>query len=199
MLCVNAQFNYNQNLEQCISVVLELNKMFNPNCFTKLVQIMKANLLNKMMVVALFLFVAGVANAQTIKYTWKDYGVAFSIPTTHEVKNSSGSEFTSGDNTTWLHMEPFKDYSETAKGMVDKIVRKEGYQVSGEGEYHSGGYDGYWARCSATTHPDWLYWVIGFIDPASDTNFYATIWWKKGNSNAYNIAYNISYSFKKMP
>jgi len=159
---------------------------------------MKKILFKSVMTLLLCSLLGLTAQAQTTTYTWDYYGVKFAIPNTHEIKNSTSAEFTSGDNLTWLHMEPYKDYSETAKGMVDKIAAEQNYTILGRGAYHSGGYDGYWIRCSAATHPDWYYWVIGFVDPNSDTNFYATIWWKKGNQTAYNIAYNMSYSFKKM-
>ena len=159
---------------------------------------MKNSSIQKIFLALSFCLFVSAAEAQTINYTWDQFGVKFAIPQTHEVKNSTASEFTSGDNLTWLHMEPYKDYSETAKGMVDRIAAENNYRILGQGAYTSGGYDGYWIRCSADTHPDWLYWVIGFIDPNSDTNFYATIWWKKGNTAAYNIAHKMSYSFQKM-
>jgi hypothetical protein len=136
--------------------------------------------------------------AQTKKYNWTKYGVSFSIPTTHEVKKNAADEFESGDDLTWIQMMPFKDSTQTAKGMIEEVAKAGGFTVEEEGAYTSGGYDGYWVRSTSSQYPEWQYWLIAFIDPNSSTNFYAIIWWKKGNDAAYKIAYDMSYSFKKI-
>ncbi|WP_375558603.1 hypothetical protein ACE193_12675 [Bernardetia sp. OM2101] len=156
------------------------------------------SIIGSFLLLLFFSFSTNTATAQTTLYNWDSYGVQFSIPNTHEIKQSSGTAFESGDNLTWLEMYPFKDYSATSKGMVQEIMNQKGYRAISEGTYESGGYDGYWVRCSTAKHPTWLFWVIGFIDPESDTNFYAIIWWKKDNQRAYDLAYNMSYSFKRM-
>ncbi len=138
------------------------------------------------------------AQAQTQLYNWSKYGVSFSIPKTHAIKKNLADEFESGDNLTWLQMYPYEDASETAKGMVENVAAGGGFSIESEGAYTSGGYDGYWVRATSETYPGWKFWLIGFIDPNSATNFYAIIWWKDGNSAAYKIAYDMSYSFKKM-
>ncbi len=142
------------------------------------------------------LFSSQIAYSQETVYNWDDYGVSFSIPNTHKVLKSSSEEFESGDDLTWLQMYPFKDASVTAKEMVAGIVEEAGMKVMKEGAYKSGGYDGYWILSQSPKYPDWEYWYIGFIDPNSDTNFYAIIWFKKGNKKAYDIANKMSYSFK---
>jgi len=141
---------------------------------------------------------AQLSMAQTIKYNWEKYGVSFSIPSTHQLKKSTADEFESGDNLTWLQMYPFQDASETAKGMIEKVAGEGGYVIESEGAYQSGGYDGYWVRCKSESYPEWMFWLVGFIDPNSPTNFYTIIWWKKGDQKAYKIAYDMSYSFKRM-
>lgn len=156
------------------------------------------SIIGSFLLLLFFGFSAETATAQTTLYNWDSYGVQFSVPSTHKVKQSSGTAFESGDNLTWIEMYPFKDYSATAKGMIQTITTQNNYNVISEGAYKSGGYDGYWIRCSTSKHPTWLFWVIGFIDPESDTNFYSIIWWKKGNQRAYDLAYDMSYSFKRM-
>jgi len=136
--------------------------------------------------------------AQTTKYDWKKYGVSFSIPNTHTLKKNSADEFESGDSKTWLQMFPFEDASQTAKGMVETVAANGGFKAEAEGAYTSGGYDGYWVRATTDQYPTWKFWLIGFIDPQSATNFYTIIWWKKGDDAAYKIAYDMSYSFKKI-
>lgn len=161
-------------------------------------KIISTSIIGSLLLLLFFSFSTNIATAQTTLYNWDSYGVQFSVPSTHEIKQSSGTAFESGDNLTWIEMYPFKDYSATAKGMVQEIMNKKGYSAISEGAYKSGGYDGYWIRCATPQHPTWLFWVIGFIDPESDTNFYSIIWWKKDNQRAYDLAYNMSYSFKRM-
>ena len=137
--------------------------------------------------------------AQETRYNWSDYGVSFSIPNTHKIKTNSADVFESGDNLTWLEMYPYKDASATAKGMVIAVAKEQtDMKILDEGAYKTGGYDGYWITCESASHPEWQYWYIGFIDPNSDTNFYAVIWFKKGNAKAKEIANKMSYSFKKL-
>lgn len=153
-------------------------------------------------IIVSFLMVAlfAVSNlvAQTTKYDWKKYGVSFSIPNTHQLKKNTADNFESGDAKTWIEMYPYEDANETAKGMVEKVASNGGFNIEAEGAYESGGYDGYWLRCNTAKHPTWSFWLIGFIDPNSAVNFYTIIWWKKGDNGAYKIAYDMSYSFKKM-
>jgi hypothetical protein len=159
---------------------------------------MKRILVSVLVIALIGLFSSNNMHSQTVKYDWSGYGVSFSIPKTHEVKKSAADEFESGDDLTWLQLYPFKDASKTAKGMIEEVVSTGGFKSVEEGEYTSGGYDGYWMQCTSDKYPEWEYWLIGFIDPASETNFYAIIWWKKGNDAAYKIAYDMSYSFKKI-
>ncbi len=157
------------------------------------------------MLVSLFVvaFIGGTwsANslfAQTTKYDWSKYGVSFSIPNTHAIKKNSADAFESGDSKTWIEMYPYEDATETAQGMIEKVASNGGFDIESEGAYQSGGYDGYWVRCTTSKHPAWKFWLIGFIDPNSAVNFYTIIWWKKGDDAAYKIAYNMSYSFQRM-
>ncbi len=136
--------------------------------------------------------------AQTTKYNWTKYGVSFSVPSTHTIKQNTADVFESGDANTWIEMYPYEDASETALGMVQKVASNGGFEIESEGAYESGGYDGYWIRCNTSQHPTWKFWIIGFIDPNSSTNFYTIIWWKKDNKAAYDIAYNMSYSFQQI-
>lgn len=159
---------------------------------------MKKTLVQFLLAVLVTAWVSADTNAQTTKYTWSKYGVSFSIPNSHEVIKNVADEFESGDELTWLQMYPFEDESATAQGMVQEVVKEGGYNIVEEGEYTSGGYDGYWIQCTSDEHPEWEYWLIGFIDPDSATNFYAIIWWKKDNQRAYDIANTMSYSFKKV-
>ena len=126
----------------------------------------------------LFLF-AFQAKAQFQEYNWKDFKVSFSIPATHEIKASSATEFESGDNLTWLQMYPYKDETETAKGMILKVADEADVDILKEGAYKVGGYDAYWITCETAKEPEWQFWYIGLIDPKSDVNFYAIIWFKK--------------------
>lgn len=134
--------------------------------------------------------------AQETRYDWNDYGVSFAVPSTHKVLKSSGEEFESGDDLTWLQMFPFFDASVTAKEMIAGVVKEAGMKVVKEGHYKSGVYDGYWILSQSPADPEWEYWCIGFIDPYSETNFYALIWFKKGNKRAYDMANKIAYSFE---
>lgn len=137
--------------------------------------------------------------AQETRYDWSGHGVSFAIPNTHKIKENTASHFESGDNLTWFEMYPYKDASATAKGMIIAVAESEtGMHIIDEGSYKTGGYDGYWITCEVDSHPDWQFWYIGFIDPNSDTNFYAVIWFKKGNAKAQEIANKMSNSFKKM-
>jgi hypothetical protein len=136
--------------------------------------------------------------AQTTKYEWKKYGVSFLIPNTHAIKKNTADAFESGDSKTWIEMYPYEDANETAKGMIEKVASNGDFNIEAEGAYKSGGYDGYWIRCNTSKHPAWSFWIVGFIDPNSATNFYSIIWWKKGDNEAYKIAYNMSYSFKQI-
>jgi hypothetical protein len=141
---------------------------------------------------------ANAAFGQTKAHNLTKYGLSFSIPVSHTTKQDSPDTFESGDNLTWIEVYPYKTYSATAKGMIQDVANQRSFKIESEGAYTSGGYDGYWIRCKTDKHPSWKFWIIGFIDPNSDTNFYSVIWWKDGNQIAYNIAYKMSYSFKKM-
>ena len=150
-------------------------------------------------VVAAFMLLGFVLKAQTTVYKWEKYGIEFAVPKTHEILKNQADEFESGDNLTWLQMFPYLDVTEqTAQGMVEKIADEKNFTIEEEGAYNSGKYDGYWIKSKSEKYPEWEYWLIGFIDPNIPTNFYTIILWKKGDKDAYDIAYNMSYSFKKM-
>jgi hypothetical protein len=158
--------------------------------------------MKKLFITFVVLLIAGTfattnLNAQTSVYTWEDYGLQFSIPDTHELKKNTADEFESGDESTWLELFPYKDSKETAQGMIEKVAANGGFTIQEKGKYTSGGYQGYWVKSESAEYPEWQYWLIGFIDPTSPTNFYAIIWWKKGDQDAYKIAWDMSYSFKK--
>ncbi len=136
--------------------------------------------------------------AQWTDYTWGDYGLQFSIPNTHTVKRNKADAFESGDNTTWIELYPYDDISETPEDMIRNVAERSRFSIEEEGEYNSGGWEGYWVQCASDQHPEWKYWLIGFVDPESESNFYAIIWWKKGNDAAYNIANEMSYKFEKL-
>jgi len=144
------------------------------------------------------LFTVATASAQWQEYTWSQYGLSFSVPSTHQIKVNKSDKFESGDNMTWIELYPYNDASETAKGMIKKVAQQGGFSIYKEGAYNSGGWEGYWVECTTAKWPTWKFWLIGFIDPNSETNFYSIIWWKKGNQKAYNIAYDMSYKFRKM-
>ncbi len=149
--------------------------------------------------VCAFFASAQMASAQFTEYTWESYGVSFVVPSTHQVKQNAEDVFESGDNFTWLEMYPYKDDTETAKGMILDIVGDlEETRILKEGAYKVGGYDGYWITCEQSKHPEWQFWYIGFIDPVSDVNFYAIIWYKKNNPAALKLAQQMSLKFKKM-
>jgi hypothetical protein len=150
-------------------------------------------------IVVVFVLFGFVGKAQTTVYTWKKYGIQFAIPKTHEIQQNQSDAFESGDDLTWLQMFPYLDAEEpTAKGMIEKVAKTRNFSIEEEGEYTSGGYDGYWIKSKSADYPEWEYWLIGFIDPSSPTNFYTIVWWKIDNDKAYDIAYEMSYSFKKM-
>jgi hypothetical protein len=149
--------------------------------------------------VVCFNLLATDSSAQVTRYEWSGHGISFAIPNTHKIKHNADDFFESGDNLTWLEMYPYKDASVTAKGMIMDVAKADPtMRILDEGSYKTGGYDGYWITCEENSHPDWQYWYIGFIDPKSDTNFYAKIWFKKGNSRAQEIANKMSTSFKKI-
>lgn len=149
-----------------------------------------------LLVVATFLTNTS-AFAQFKTYNFTAFGVKFDIPNTHKIIKNQGVEFESGDNLTWLELYPFNDASVTSDQMIDAVVSEKAMSIEQRGKYTSGGYEGTWIRCTDAAHPEWKFWVIGFIDPNSETNFYAIIWYKKNNQAAYDIAYKMSYSFKK--
>lgn len=158
----------------------------------------KTNFLFSICLIFSSLWLVSSAQAQETVYNWADFGVSFAIPNTHKIKKNTATSFESGDNLTWLEMYPYKDASATAKGMITAVAEEEtGLSILEEGSYKSGGYDGYWITCEIPSQPDWQFWYIGFIDPDSDTNFYAKIWFKKGSAVAKSIANKMSYSFKK--
>ncbi len=138
------------------------------------------------------------ATAQWQDYTWEQYGLAFSVPSSHQLKQNKADAFESGDSKTWMELYPYHDASETAKGMIQKVAAKGGFTISNEGVYNSGGWNGYWVQATTSKWPTWEFWLIGFIDPNTSANFYSIIWWKKGNQSAYKIAYDMSYKFRKM-
>jgi hypothetical protein len=145
-----------------------------------------------------FLFCANQGFAQTSIYKWASYGASFAIPNTHKVKVNTAEAFESGDKNTWLELYPYKDETESAEGMIDKLLLIDGVKVSGRGEYTTGGYEGHWARCERESHPDWYFWYIGIVDPKTAVNFYAVVWYKKGDDAAYETASKMVYSFQKM-
>lgn len=170
--------------------------------FVTIITFNKPNSMKKLLsliFVCAFFVIAHNASAQFTKYNWASYGVSFEVPSTHQVKKSNGDMFESGDQLTWLEMYPYKNSAETADGMIHAVIEtEEGLTTMNEGSYKVGGYEGYWITCEVSQHPTWQFWYIGFIDPASDVNFYAKIWFKKGNAAASELAKKMSMKFKKM-
>ncbi|TAD97831.1 MAG: hypothetical protein EAZ97_11860 [Bacteroidetes bacterium] len=147
--------------------------------------------------VALF-FCVSKSFAQTTVTNWKGSNLSFAIPNTHKLKSNTADAFESGDKNTWLEIYPYKDAAENSQAMIQKLVSEEGIKVASEGEYTTGGYEGYWARCEKASHPEWLFWYIGVVDPKTNHNFYAVVWYKKDDQTAQDLASKIAYSLQKM-
>lgn len=152
------------------------------------------------LVISFFVLSTNIGYAQFQAYEWEYYHLSFEIPKTHKIIANTADNFESGDDNTYLQLYPYKDITESPESMIKSVLDniEGGVKIFEEGDYEVGGYNGHWITCEINKYPEWQYWYIGFIDPASDVNFYAIIWYKKGNANAKNIANDMSFKFKKM-
>lgn len=133
--------------------------------------------------------------AQGKDYTWKQHELSFSVPKTHTLKHHTSDAFESGNKLTQMKLYPYADASETAQGMVEKVASQRGLTIETKGGYNKNGLKGYWVRANSVKYPTQKFWVVGFTDAEKLTNYYAVVWWQKGNREAYKMAYDMVYSF----
>lgn len=155
----------------------------------------------KQLFFALFLFC--FSNLQTIysqqEYTWEEYGIGFSLADDFKEKVNNIEEFSAEGDGMEISIIPFKDGSiddndittytmsiaaSLKLGKIDDISK---IDINGfTGGYAEGVQNGI------------KIFVMGLIDPDSETNFFITIVFQDKDENAIEEAINICKSIHKL-
>jgi len=132
-------------------------------------------------------------------YTWEDYGISFTLADDFQETVSNGEEFSASGDGMEMTIIPFTDetiddtdiigYTMSVAaslnlGRIDDVstINFNGFK----GGYAEGALDG--AKI----------FIMGVIDPNSDTNFFVIITFLDGDNNAIDEAVNICKSIRKI-
>ncbi len=140
-----------------------------------------------------------VTNSDIQDYTWDEYGIGFKLAPDFKEKVNNIEEFTADGDGMSLSIIPFKDETIDDSDIVKytigiaKSLNLEGIHdvdvisLKGfEGGYVEGVKDG--AKV----------FLMGLIDPKSDTNFFVVITFLDNDAEATKEAVNICTSFRKL-
>ncbi len=132
-------------------------------------------------------------------YVWDEYGLSFTLPDDFKEVVSNGEEFSADGDGMSVSILPFKDASlneaditsftmQVASSLeLDRIADLSLIKFNGfSGAYAEGASDG------ATI------FMMGLIDPNSDTNFFVIITFAERDQVAIDDAIDICKSFKRM-
>lgn len=133
------------------------------------------------------------------EYTWEEYGIAFSLADDFKEKVNSMEEFSAEGDGMEISIVPFKDgsiddndittytMSIAASLNLDNIEDINKIDINGfKGGYAEGVQNGI------------KIFVMGLIDPNSETNFFVTIVFQDKDENAIEEAINICKSIHKL-
>ncbi len=132
-------------------------------------------------------------------YTWEDYGIAFTLADDFKETVSTGEEFSADGDGMSLSIIPFSDESIentdiTAYTMSIAASLKLG-RIDDISEIAINGFKGGYAEgVSEGTK----IFIMGLIDPNSDTNFFVIITFLDNDANAIEEAINICKSIHKL-
>lgn len=145
-----------------------------------------------------FIFISNVVNAQR-QYTWEEYGIAFNLANDFKEVVNNIEEFTADGDGMSLTIIPFKDGSIddsdisaytvaiAASLNLQRVDDLDFIDINGfKGAYAEGVSDG--AKI----------FMMGLIDPNSDTNFFVIITFLDNDENAIDEAVHICKSISKM-
>lgn len=154
--------------------------------------------MNKVIIVFLFFFISFKAQSQ-LDYTWEEYGISFTLAEDFRETVNNIDEFSAVGDGMDMSIIPFKDgsiddtdisaytMSIAAELKLQRIDDISVIDVNGfKGGYAEGALDG--ARI----------FIMGLIDPTSDTNFFVIITFLDDDGNASEEAVNICKSIKKL-
>jgi len=140
----------------------------------------------------------GIITAQQ-QYTWEEYGISFSLADDFLEKKNDATEFSADGDGMSLSIIPFKDASidqeditgfvmEAAASMeLDRVDDVSTIEINGfQGGYAEGVQDG------------GNVFMMGLIDPDSETNFFVIIAFLEGDGNAIDEGIEICRSIQKL-
>lgn len=154
-------------------------------------------MMNKFLMVSLFVLTYFTAFAQQ-NYTWEEYGISFTLADDFNETVNNSEEFSATGDGMELSIIPFKDASiddsdittftmQVAASLnLERIDDVNTIDVNGlKGGYAEGAQNG--AKI----------FIMGLIDPDSDTNFFVMVVFQDEDANAVQEAINICKSIKK--
>ncbi len=154
--------------------------------------------MSKGVLILLFSWIFIQAQAQQ-SYTWDDYGIAFTLADDFKETVSTGEEFSAVGDGMELSIIPFSDESIddtdiTAYTMSIAASLKLG-RIDDISEITINGFKGGYAE---GVSGDTKIFIMGLIDPKSDTNFFVIITFLDNDTNAIDEAINICKSIHKI-
>ncbi|MCE2789769.1 MAG: hypothetical protein LW630_07645 [Saprospiraceae bacterium] len=154
--------------------------------------------MNKLMIAFFLISMNGIITAQQ-QYTWEEYGISFSLADDFVEKKNDATEFSADGDGMSLSIIPFKDASidqeditgfvmEAAASMeLDRVDDVSTIEINGfQGGYAEGVQDGV------------NVFMMGLIDPDSETNFFVIIAFLEGDGNAIDEGIEICRSIQKL-
>lgn len=155
--------------------------------------------MKKIILSALMLCITAIPALAQDAYEWEDYDLQFTLPANFEVTASSGEEFTAEGAGMSFSIIPFDNDEIDASDItaytieiaaslgLDGIDDVDLIDINGfEGAYVEGNQDGV------------TLFMMGLIDPDSDTNFFVIIAFEEGDEDAIDQAIDICRSIEKM-
>lgn len=150
--------------------------------------------------VLLFSFVLfSVQSIAQQSYTWEDYGISFTLADDFVETVSTGEEFSASGDGMALTILPFSDET-----IDDTDIT--GYTMSIAASLNLGriddistiNFNGFKGGYAEGVLDGSKIFLMGVIDPKSDTNFFVIITFLDGDENATEEAVNICKSIKKI-
>ncbi|MEK7431779.1 MAG: hypothetical protein AABZ74_01500 [Cyanobacteriota bacterium] len=170
---------------------------------------LKSKIFKSLFAIALPLLVFATPVKAASEWEWKDYNVQFALPDDMKVTTSTGDKFLAEAPGLSFEIYPWKDAKETAQNIAKEAFATLGKELevdpktaktSDGGALKINEYDAYLMEGEGKAKDGGLiYAVIGLIDPKSEVNFAAYVYfYSEDKDSAIKNAIDILMSIKKM-
>ncbi len=167
--------------------------------FCPLFNNLKFKIMKSLFILLLSFVVFSTQSVAQQSYTWEDYGISFTLADDFQETVSTGEEFSASGDGMEMTIIPFTD-----EAIDDSDIT--GYTMSIAASLNLGriddvstiNFNGFKGGYAEGALDGAKIFIMGVIDPNSDTNFFVIITFLDGDNNAIDEAVNICKSIRKI-